>query len=232
MNIAATGFLLVVAIFLLVLVSYNGIKLLRTTKRYYVYEYENRKYRQMIKTFVNTIMLSMLVMMCFFAFGQKICLNQESLKPYQHCKLDFFDFAIYDQKTITANRAKTLSILWSAYSSMILIPMFTFLIVDQPEDNFTAYGRGNAKRYSIFQYTKTEIDRKNEHRIGKQFLRNEEMILLKEKQKKSSLNANEQLRLKLLIERVNSKDLRIRTKKEQSYYISSKMIRDIAGDME
>jgi hypothetical protein len=43
MNIAATGFLLVVASILLVLVSYNGIKLLRTTKKYYVYEYKKRK---------------------------------------------------------------------------------------------------------------------------------------------------------------------------------------------
>lgn len=58
------------------------------------------------------------------------------------------------------------------------------------------------------------------------------MILLKEKQKKSSLNANEQLRLKLLIERVDSKLLRSRTQKEESYYISSKMIKDLAGDME
>ena len=139
----------------------------------------------MVKTIVNTIMLFMLVMMCFFAFGQKICLNQENLKPGQHCKFDFFDFALYDTQKMTANRAETLSILWTAYSSMILIPMFTFLIVDQPTDNFTAYGRGNAKRYSIFQYTKAEIDRKNEHRIGKEFLRNEEMILLEEKQKKS-----------------------------------------------
>lgn len=66
-------------------------------------------------------------------------------------------------------------------SLIIVLPLFTFLLFDWPDDNFSAYGRSLAKRYSIFQYTKIEVERKYEHRVGKQLLRETEKIALQEK---------------------------------------------------
>jgi hypothetical protein len=119
--------------------------------------------------------------------------------------------------------------LWLLYSAIIVLPMFVFLLFDQPDDIFSAYGRGNANKYSIFQYNKLERERKMEHRIGKHFLREEEKNLLLEKQRFGVLSSNEEIRLELILSNVKSQDLRTRAAKSDSYYISNSFVKKMGG---
>ena len=81
------------------------------------------------------------------------------------------------------NAEKKVLLLWLIQSVIIVLPLFVFLIFDWPDDNFKSYGRSLAQRYSIFQYTKLELERKSEHRIGKRLLREQEKAILLDKKK-------------------------------------------------
>lgn len=194
MAMATSLLILLTSILLLVLVAYNGCTLLWVSRQCYRFEYEKRKGRQLAKLIANVSMLSVFVAICFSALLQKYCLFYES-RSGSECPLEYFHFAYFEPQSMSVHTKLKLVGLWLLYSAIIILPMFVFLLFDQPDDNFSAYGRGSANTYSIFQYNKLERERKMEHRIGKHFLREEEKNLLLEKQKFGLLSGNEEIRL-------------------------------------
>jgi hypothetical protein len=118
--------------------------------------------------------------------------------------VESLDIPYMTQDFWNTHKEAKLICLWVSYSLISLLPMSAFLLCDRVDDHFIAYGRGTASKYSIFQYSKQESERKYEHRVGQRMLREEERIGLIEKKRCGRLTPNEELRLKLILEKAKS----------------------------
>lgn len=78
LNLFIGVYVLMVAVFILGLVSYNGVKMLQVTKQAYRFEYDRRKSRQLAMICTNITVLASFVMLCLCALIQKVCLYQDS----------------------------------------------------------------------------------------------------------------------------------------------------------
>jgi hypothetical protein len=66
------------------------------------------------------------------------------------CPLEFLNSFYFLPESMLKKTKLKLTALWLIYSAIIVLPMFVFLLLDQPDDYFSVYGRGIANRYSIF----------------------------------------------------------------------------------
>lgn len=143
--------------YLLATSTYNGIRLLQVTRKHYRYEYDRHKQNQTFRIVTNSFVLATLLLICIASLLQQVC-----------------PLSVYFTKS---NRFT----LWIVYNSIFVLPILVLLLLDEPTDLFKAYGRGTAQRYSIFQFTKLEEERREEHQLGSNMVRQKETFALLEK---------------------------------------------------